>query len=288
MRTGRVALSLPEGARASAHHLGSWRIAEPRFGLTAQMLLGEVADELDRLNDRPDSTRRCLQAVQEYVNDPTEERRLVVRDRYLAIPEHLRVYALGDMDLHDVPLQVLVTDLGGTVERPHGEPPDGPEQAENAPVYIRHTVYPRGWPDPPGTEALQNDYPAPITVAGRSYPSVAHAYWALSRSDPEMHDRIAEAARGFDARKLAEQAPRREGWAAARLAVMSTLLRAKYTQHPALADVLLSTGDARIMYVDFDSGYWAANGQHPSNWVGRLLELVRSELAAARSGIPLT
>jgi hypothetical protein len=41
------------------------------------------------------------------------------------------------------------------------------------------------------------------------------------------------------------------------------------------------------MYIDFDSGYWVATGQHQSNWVGRLLELIRSRLAAQRAGITL-
>src|SRR6185312_4909626 len=100
--------------------------------------------------------------------------------------------------------------------------------------------------------------------------------WALSTSDPEWHDRIAAAARSFDAADLAVQAPRRAGWPAARLAVMATLLRAKYTQHPYLARTLLGTGDARIMYIDFDSAYWVAGANGGTNWIGRLMEVIRS------------
>src|SRR5262249_31760113 len=72
LRTGEVSTSADEGAHASAHHLGSWRFAECRFGLTPEMLLGEVSDEIDYLNRRPDSTNRCLQAVEEYLADATE------------------------------------------------------------------------------------------------------------------------------------------------------------------------------------------------------------------------
>jgi predicted NAD-dependent protein-ADP-ribosyltransferase YbiA (DUF1768 family) len=61
---------------------------------------------------------------------------------------------------------------------------------------------------------------------------------------------------------------------------MARLLRAKYSQHPDLAQVLLATTDARIIYSDHDSAYWVARGQQGTNWIGRLLEVVRSELAA--------
>jgi ribA/ribD-fused uncharacterized protein len=130
---------------------------------------------------------------------------------------------------------------------------------------------------------LQNNYPAPITVGGTTYPTVVHAYWALSTSDERERARITATENPFQAQRLAEQAPRREGWAAARLAVMAALLRAKFRQHPDLADVLLSTGDAHLVSNEyFSSGFWGNAGRH---WVARLLEVVRAELAAERAGI---
>jgi predicted NAD-dependent protein-ADP-ribosyltransferase YbiA (DUF1768 family) len=118
-------------------------------------------------------------------------------------------------------------------------------------------------------------------------PTVIHAYWALSTTDPQIRDQIAQAARAYDAQKLAEPAPRRLNWPAARLAVMAALLRAKYTQHSQLAQTLLDTGDARIIYTDLDSAYWVAGRKQSTNWIGRLLEVIRSELAAGQTGIPL-
>jgi predicted NAD-dependent protein-ADP-ribosyltransferase YbiA (DUF1768 family) len=218
------------------------------------------------------------------------------------------------MDRKDHPLRVLFTRLGEPLhgdsdarvvtEQMHTQaveyfqqrqrsvaeweartPADGPDTATAAPISVHRTVYPKGWPPNPGVQALQNDYPATITVNSLQYPSVTHAYWALSTSDPNWHDRIAAEARSFDAADQAKQAPRRAGWPAARLAVMTALLRAKYTQHADLARTLLDTGDARIMYIDFDSAYWVAGTQRGSNWIGRLLEVIRSELATAETGI---
>ncbi|MEU4216001.1 hypothetical protein [Actinoplanes sp. NPDC026623] len=68
---------------------------------------------------------------------------------------------------------------------------------------------------------------------------------------------------------------------------MTALLRAKYTQHTRIAERLRASGDARIVYVDFESAYWSANGAQGNNWIGRLLEVIRSELAATDARVPL-
>jgi predicted NAD-dependent protein-ADP-ribosyltransferase YbiA (DUF1768 family) len=62
---------------------------------------------------------------------------------------------------------------------------------------------------------------------------------------------------------------------------MAGLLRAKFIQDPDLAEFLLATGNATISYIDHDeSPYWRDAGSRGGrNWVGRLLELVRSELS---------
>ncbi|AGL15986.1 NADAR family protein [Actinoplanes sp. N902-109] len=311
LASGRVATTLEEGARAYAHRVGSWRFADVLGALTPELVLGEVADQIDRLNERPDSAARCRQAVQAYLSDMSEQNRLAVRESYLAIPEHLRIFTLGDMDRKDFPLRVLITELGEQVygdpdgpviTRRHRdravqyfretaraiagwqatEPADGPARPHDPTVTLAQTYYPNGWPDDPGIHVLQNDYASSITVRGRSYPTVSHAYWALSTGDPAWHDRIAAAERVYDAVTLAGRAPRRDGWPGTRLAVMAELLRAKFAQHPRLADVLLATGDARIVCTDAGSDFWSA-GPGGTNWFGRLLEVARSEVAAART-----
>jgi predicted NAD-dependent protein-ADP-ribosyltransferase YbiA (DUF1768 family) len=59
---------------------------------------------------------------------------------------------------------------------------------------------------------------------------------------------------------------------------MARLLRLKFAQHPDLAARLAATGDA-IIQASWAVGtdFWDAHGQ---NWAGRLLELIRAELAA--------
>jgi hypothetical protein len=144
---------------------------------------GEVADEIDRLNGRPDSTDRCPQAVQTYLVDPSEENRLAIRQRYLTIPKHRRMSALGDMDRKDAPLRILITDVGQTLYGwPYGlvvtdqkraevveyfhernlaaeawqkrMPADGPEHATRPALTVPKGVYPERWSEPSGIEVL--------------------------------------------------------------------------------------------------------------------------------------
>lgn len=215
------------------------------------------------------------------------------------------------MDRQDRPLRILVTDLGEAVD---GDGPvvtaelrhealdyfhrgdravqdaeerravryaDDPAVAGHPAVVSNEVVHPRGWPEEPGLFVLRNDFPVRIDFAGETYASVLHGYWALSAADAADRTRIREAASGRDAHDLGGRAARRADWAQARLAVMAGLLRAKFGQHPELAEVLLSTGDARISYTGFsESLHWTdAPDSRGRNWVGRLLELTRSELA---------
>ncbi|MET7639099.1 NADAR family protein [Streptomyces sp. NPDC005438] len=312
LRQGRVATRLPEGAWASGTGLAAWRFHQPHSHLTPELLVAEVRDTVDELNGRPDSTGRCLAAVDTFLADRTEENRAAARTAYLAIPETRRRYALGDMDRQDEPLRVLVAGPGGQVEDTSDEPvtegeyqealeyfaerarwiaeapsrtaADGPA-TPYAPAVHLHQSHPLRRQANPDIRALRNDYPAPVTVDGITHPTVTHAYWAASVTDPTVRQAIREANNAFHAHSLTVGTPPREGWDQARTAVMARLMRAKYDQHPDLAEILLSTGDATLVYDDGQSGFWGDEAGRGRNWVGRLLELVRSELAAHRAGI---
>jgi predicted NAD-dependent protein-ADP-ribosyltransferase YbiA (DUF1768 family) len=306
VRSGWVVTTIPEGAQASAHHLASWRFTEPRTWLTGEMLLGEVADEIEWLAGRPDSSQRCQEALQEFRDHPDEERRDALRKAYLAIPAHLRIYVLGDMDAGDEPLVKLMTPMGEeafervVTDADHRRALDyfdrrdavtedyrarhgadlARETGDGPTVTVPGAVYPGGWPTSPGLEALQIEYPRPIVYSGRHYPSVHHAFWALSVADPGRRQDVLAVENPFRARDAAQALPPTPRWPAVQVAVMADLLRAKFAQHADLADLLVGTGDGRITYVQPDSPFWGAYRTEGRNWLGRLLELVRAELVA--------
>ncbi|WP_405832496.1 MULTISPECIES: NADAR domain-containing protein [unclassified Streptomyces] len=311
LASGKIALD-PPGAREWTAEPSTWgsRSPEPR---TDEGFLLEVADEIARLAGRPTAADRCWDAVRSYQAEPTPERRARLRDAYLAVPAHLRVYVLGDMDLQDRPLRILTTDPGEAVG---GDGPvvteelhrralayftdqdarveqagkqqalryaDDPAGDPQPPVVLHQRVYPQGRPAELGDFALRNDYDAPFTYEGETYPTVLHGYWARSAADRDDHDRIRAAATAHEAQELGGRAERRADWPAVRLAVMAGLLRAKFGQHPRLAELLIATGEAGILYTGYsDAPYWRDEGPRGGrNWTGRLLELVRAELRAA-------
>ena len=200
---------------------GTWRFDAPYDALTPETPLGEVADEIDRLNDRPDSIGRCRQALDRYLETRTEEDRQALRAAYLAIPEHRRVYTLGDMDSKDHPLVVLCTDLGEPLiaHRSEGPPPVVTEE-------VREKAF---------------AYFADREAAARAYPPACARRRARDPAKGHPHPPV----------RLSQRPADRAGY-------------------------LVGTGDARIHYGGVDSPYWSTGGEAGRNWMGRLLELVRS------------
>ncbi|WP_405107853.1 hypothetical protein OG559_25105 [Micromonospora sp. NBC_01405] len=137
---GTLTLAPPEGSKiivagtaAGAAGLESW--------LTPELVIGDLADEVDRLNDRPDSSGRCWDALIAYASEPSRTNLEIVRERYHAVPGHRRIYLLGDMDQNDVPVRILLAELGETIPARH---PDRtltvtPEARERALEYFRRS-----------------------------------------------------------------------------------------------------------------------------------------------------
>ncbi|MCI3275574.1 NADAR family protein [Streptomyces cylindrosporus] len=316
LAAGRIAVTDP-ATPPREEPAGRWasRSGGP---LTPESFLAEVADRIEELAGRPTAVQRCREAVGRFRKTPTEANRGRLREAYLAIPAHLRIFCLGDMDRQDRPLRILLTDIGEPVD---GDGPvvtaemhqdaldyfkheDEAVEGERAAQAVRHaddptapgrpavvlheTYFPNGRPADPGLSALRNDFPAPVRWAGDIYPSVLHGYWALSVAEEADRVTVRDAPTPREAHELGSRAARRDDWTAVRLGVMAGLLRAKFTQHPELAEILLGTGDATIAYTGYsESPYWRdTRDRGGRNWTGRLLELVRAELLAGRVSWP--
>lgn len=59
-------------------------------------------------------------------------------------------------------------------------------------------------------------------------------------------------------------------------------LQYRFRNEPDFAELLLSTGNSQILYVVWDDVYWG-HREGGENWMGRLLELVHSDLVNDRS-----
>lgn len=71
----------------------------------------------------------------------------------------------------------------------------------------------------------------------------------------------------------------RRDWESAKVNVMREALLAKFTQHEDLRQLLLSTGDAKIIEHTANDDYWGDGGDgRGKNMLGRLLAELRTTL----------
>ncbi|MFD8764088.1 hypothetical protein ACFV03_34935 [Streptomyces mirabilis] len=62
LRSGWVATTLPDGAKASAFELASWTFSEPHSYLTPDLLVAEIRDTIDQLDGVPPSGVTAISA----------------------------------------------------------------------------------------------------------------------------------------------------------------------------------------------------------------------------------
>ena len=133
---------------------------------------------------------------------------------------------------------------------------------------------------------FSNLYPSPIEFEGKLYPTAEHAYQAGKARKPKVRDWIlsaptpalaAMAAHGLYTWDVVPD------WAQAKFDRMRRVLRAKFQQHADLRNVLLGTGDARLV----ESGsvnnavnrLWGEVNGVGQNMLGNMLMELRAELA---------
>ena len=135
---------------------------------------------------------------------------------------------------------------------------------------------------------LSNLYRSPVAFEGLLFPTAEHAYqygkprkaavreWLMAAPTPSL---LAMAAHGLYSWDVAP------GWSSSKVDRMRAVLVAKFTQHADLAEVLLATGDARLVeYSTTDNKtnrFWGEVNGVGLNTLGTLLMEVRQILATA-------
>lgn len=133
--------------------------------------------------------------------------------------------------------------------------------------------------------AFSNLYKRSMAFEGVEYPTAEHAYqagkarkeavrdWILSAPSPSL---VAMAAHGLYTWDIVP------GWSKLKFERMREVLRAKFTQHDDLRDLLVSTGDARLVEVgrtdNLVNRTWGEVNGKGRNMLGILLMEVREEI----------
>jgi ribA/ribD-fused uncharacterized protein len=131
---------------------------------------------------------------------------------------------------------------------------------------------------------LSNFHPVKITIDDKEYPSVEHYFQAMKFTlNPDFQEKIVAAKTAAMAKALGgtKVIPIRADWDTVRDDIMRAGLRAKFTQHEDLKQLLISTGDKILQEASPTDVYWgigkSGKGQ---NRLGVLLMELRDELAA--------
>lgn len=128
---------------------------------------------------------------------------------------------------------------------------------------------------------FSNFAPYPITLAKKRWPTSEHYFQAMKFDDSKVKEKIRKTKSPAVAAKLGRdrKTPIRRNWDGMRVNVMRDALRAKFTQHGELTQLLLATGEAKLVEHTENDAYWGDGGDGSgSNMLGRLLMELRSEL----------
>lgn len=137
---------------------------------------------------------------------------------------------------------------------------------------------------------FSNLFRRPIEFQGRIYPTAEHAYqagkprkdavreWLLAAPSPSL---LAMAAHGL------YQWDIQPGWSKTKFDRMRAVLRAKFTQHDDLREILLSTADARIVEAGRTDNavnrLWGEVNGKGKNMLGTMLMDLRQDLRRSRN-----
>lgn len=131
---------------------------------------------------------------------------------------------------------------------------------------------------------FSNFAPYPIELKGLTWPTTEHYFQAQKFPGTEREEEIRQAKSPTIAKRMgrSKKHPLRKDWVAVRDAIMREAVLAKFTQHDDLRQVLLDTGDAKLVEHAPQDDYWGDGGDGSGkNMLGLILMSVRDELAAS-------
>ena len=120
-----------------------------------------------------------------------------------------------------------------------------------------------------------------IKMSGKNWPTVEHYFQGQKFAGTVSEEEIRKmkspmiAARAGRSRKR----PLRKDWESVKIDVMRRAVLAKFTQHENLRELLLGTGDRKIVEHTANDSYWGDGGNGTGqNMLGRILMEVREQL----------
>ena len=121
----------------------------------------------------------------------------------------------------------------------------------------------------------------PIRLHGNTWPTSEHYFQAQKYIGTPRAEEIRLAKKPSEAARLGRdrKVKLRRDWESVKDQIMREAVLAKFTQHPELRELLLSTEDATLVEHTENDSYWGDGGDGSGrNMLGRILMSVREEL----------
>ncbi len=124
----------------------------------------------------------------------------------------------------------------------------------------------------------------PIVLKKKRWPTSEHYFQAQKFKEQKAQEAVRKANSPMLAARMGRDRKQklRRDWESAKVNVMREAVRAKFTQHDELRELLLSTGDAKIVEHTEKDDYWGDGGDgRGKNMLGRILMDVRKQFRKA-------
>ena len=131
---------------------------------------------------------------------------------------------------------------------------------------------------------LSNFSAHPIALKGKTWPTSEHYFQAQKFAGAPDEEEVRQAKSPMVAARMgrSRKRPLRKDWEAVKDRIMHEAVLAKFTQHADLREILMGTGDARIVEHTENDAYWGDGGDGSGkNMLGQILMRVREQLRAS-------
>lgn len=96
------------GDEIKIYGLGGFEVASYFCYVSIDSLMNELNDAVLELNGHPTSSEKCKTLYENYLLQPTLKLKKELKLAYEKVPDHLRSYVSGDMDLRDIPIRMII------------------------------------------------------------------------------------------------------------------------------------------------------------------------------------
>ena len=126
---------------------------------------------------------------------------------------------------------------------------------------------------------LSNFWPSEVLLYGLIYPTVEHAYQAAKTNDLDDREIIRNLDTPGRAKSRGKSVVLREDWEDIKFSLMSDLVYQKFSKNDYLSDMLVETGDTKIIEGNtWGDTYWGVCKGVGENNLGKILMKVRKSL----------